>query len=248
MAHLLEIDSIRLLFGERLILSDVYLKAETGDVVGILGRNGSGKSCLMKIVYGTLKGDKSIRINNTPEHESYKKPQLIRYLPQHNFMQKSFTLKRIFSDFDVDFDQFSTIFPEFNGRIKSKIGELSGGAHRLVELYCIIKSNTRFVLLDEPFTHLNPMQIEKVKNIIREERKSKGFIVTDHMYRHVLDICDKTYLLRHGKVNLINGVDDLRKLEYITPPHSTRNPIASEFPASSTTVRRCVPLSGESSI
>lgn len=215
MKHLLEIDSIRLLFDERLILSDIYLKAETGDIVGILGRNGSGKSCLMKIIYGTLKADKSIRINNVPEYEAYKKPQLIRYLPQHNFTRKSFTLKRIFSDFGIDFAQFSSIFPEFNGRIKSHIKELSGGAHRLVELYCILKSDTQFVLLDEPFTHLNPMQIEKVKNIILDERKNKGFVITDHMYKHVINICDTTYVLRYGKINLTNNIEDLKKLEYI---------------------------------
>ena len=65
MKHTFEADSVQLEFGSKKILSDVYLKCETGQVTGILGRNGEGKSCLMNIIYGSLKPqNKSIRFNN----------------------------------------------------------------------------------------------------------------------------------------------------------------------------------------
>ena len=83
MNHLLETDSIQLEFDGRRILSDIYIKCETGKITGLLGRNGEGKSCLMKIIYGSLKAEKSVRIDKTAYYEVYKHPGLLLYLPQY---------------------------------------------------------------------------------------------------------------------------------------------------------------------
>lgn len=216
MKHTLEISGIRLSFGERLILSDVYLKIETGDIIGLLGRNGCGKTCLMRIILGSLPAEKSILIDEESLFEAYRHPKLIRYVPQHNFIPKSLTLKRIFSDFSLDFSVFTATFPEFETRYKSRIGHLSGGMRRIVELYVIMKSPTQFVLLDEPFTHVSPMQIDRIKAIIDEERPHKGFFITDHMHRHMLKVCDKIYLLSDGKTHLVKQPDDLKRLGYLS--------------------------------
>lgn len=214
MIHKLEADSIQLQFGERKILSSVYLKCETGKITGLLGRNGQGKSCLMKIVYGTLKCDKSVRIDHIAYHEAYKRPDLLLYLPQFNFIPKSLTLKRIFQDFEIDFELFRNRFPEFTSNYKSPIGNLSGGGQRLVELYVIVKSRTYFAMLDEPFTHLSPLQIEKVKELLIEEKQSKGLLITDHLYNQVLDICDDLYVLSDGQMHLAKSQSDIETLGY----------------------------------
>ncbi len=215
MNHKLEISSVRLLYDDRLIISDVYLKIETGNIVGLLGRNGEGKSSLMRVVFGVIDSDKSILIDNVSIYEAYKYPKLLRYLPQHNFIPKHLRLKRIFKDFGVEYDDFVSKFPDFKDRQNSKIGELSGGMRRLTELYVIIKSQTKFVMLDEPFTHISPIQSETIKTIIEEEASIKGFLITDHMYRNVLKVCDRVYLILHGKTRLINDVEDLVEFEYI---------------------------------
>jgi|AGTN01.1.fsa_nt_gi ABC-type (unclassified) transport system, ATPase component len=216
MTHTLEISGIRLLFDERLVLSDIYLKIETGNVVGVLGRNGEGKSCLMRVILGTLKTEKSIFIDDASMYEAYKYPELIRYLPQHNFIPKSLSLKRIFNDFQVDFSAFIRLFPDFQDLQNTKTGRLSGGMFRLTELYLIIKSDTKFVLLDEPFTHISPLQIAKIKMIIDEESVNKGFFITDHMHRHILNVCDRIYLLVHGKTHLMAEPGDLEKFGYLS--------------------------------
>ena len=171
----MEISGVRLLFGERLILSAVYLQIETGDVVGLLGRNGCGKSSLMRGVYGTLSCDKSVSIDDKYFHEVYKHSRLVRYLPQHGFIPKWLTLNRVFKDYEVDLAPFMQLFPEFQGRKRSTIRQLSGGMYRLVELYVILKSDTRFVFLDEPFTHISPVQVQTIKSLIDEERDVKAF-------------------------------------------------------------------------
>ena len=203
MKHNLEISGIRLLFGDRLILSDVYLEVGTGDVVGLLGRNGAGKSCLMRGVYGTMSYEKSVSFDNIFVPEAYKKPGLIRYLPQHHFIPKQFTLKRIFRDFAVDFTRFSDLFPAFQHRENTKINHLSGGMYRLAELYVIIKSDAQFVLLDEPFTHISPVQIETVQSVMEEERSRKGFLITDHLFKRIQESCNRVYLLSEGKTHAV---------------------------------------------
>jgi len=214
MTHTLEVDSIQLEFDKRRILSSIYLKCETGKITGLLGRNGEGKTCLMRVVYGSLKCEKSIRFDNTAYHEAFKRPDLLLYLPQFNFIPKSLSLKRVFKDFELNYKLFENKFPEFTSRDKSIIANLSGGEHRLVELYIIVKSKSQFAMLDEPFTHLNPKQIEKVKELLLEEKQNKGFLVTDHMFRHIVDICDNVYVLTNERTQLTKSIDDIEMLGY----------------------------------
>ena len=214
MTHKLEADSIQLQFGDRKILSNIYLKCETGKITGLLGRDGQGKSCLMKIIYGTLMCEKSVRFDNQSQKEAFKRIDLLVYLPQFNFIPKSLSIKRVFQDFNLDFIAFAGRFPEFESKYKTSIGNLSGGGQRLVELYIIVKSKSQFVMLDEPFTHLSPIQIEKVKELLLQEKTNKGLLITDHMYRQVLEICDNLYVLADGKTHKTKSDADIETLGY----------------------------------
>ena len=83
MKHFLEVDSIFLEFDTKRVLQDVFIKNETGAVTGILGRNGSGKTCLMKIIYGELKtNNRSIRLDGKAIYDGHRSPEFLRYLPQ----------------------------------------------------------------------------------------------------------------------------------------------------------------------
>ena len=95
MNHVLEIDGVQLQFDTRKILSSIYLKCETGKITGLLGKNGQGKSCLMKIIYGSLPCEKSVRFDHISIVESFKRPDLLVYLPQFNFIPKSLSLRRV---------------------------------------------------------------------------------------------------------------------------------------------------------
>ena len=214
MKHILEADGIQLEFNGRKILSDIYLKCETGAITGLLGRNGQGKSCLMQIIFGSLNCEKSIRIDNLSQKKVSGFPKTLLYLPQFNFIPKSLTLQRIFLDFELDYSFFQIRFPEFINRHRQKIKQFSGGEQRLIALYLIVKSKTFFALLDEPFTHLNPLQIEKVKGLLAEEKVNKGILITDHMYKNVTDISDTLYILSNGKTHLSKNPEDIETLGY----------------------------------
>ena len=105
MKHILEADSIQLEFDNRKILSDIYIKFETGKITGLIGRNGQGKTCLMQIIYGSLKCERSIRINKINQPKTFQIPELLMYLPQFNFIPKRLSLKRI-----ISISTFTTFF------------------------------------------------------------------------------------------------------------------------------------------
>jgi len=215
MQHKLEVDSILLEFGVKRILSNIYFKCETGKVTGILGRNSQGKTCLMNVVYGNLNPtSKSIRFDDITIFQAFKRQDLLTYLPQFNFIPSHLTLKRVFSDFDLEFSDFENKFPEFSTKFKSSIKTLSGGQRRLIEVYVIIKSKSQFSMLDEPFSHLMPIQIEKITELIELEKSKKGFLITDHMFRYVTEISDYLYVLKDCKTHLINDNTEIEKLGY----------------------------------
>lgn len=215
MIDILEIDSVLLEFGSKRILKDVYLKSETGKVTGVLGRNGTGKSCLMKILFGELiPSDKSIRINGKALITSNRSPKDLRYLPQKRFVPNSLTIERIFNDFKLDFADLIYNFPELEKFYKSKLINLSGGERRIIEIYTILVSQTKFSMLDEPFSQVMPIHIDSIKKLILREKENKGIIITDHMYQHIIDICDDLYVINNEKTYLMRSIEDLETLGY----------------------------------
>jgi ABC-type multidrug transport system ATPase subunit len=216
MTNILEIDSVILEFGVHRVLQDVYLKSETGKVTGLLGRNGAGKSCLMKILFGELIPlDKSIRLNGVSMCDSRRNSADLKYLPQRRYIPGFLTVKRVFEDFDLSFSEFILEFPEFKKLLRSKMKNLSGGERRLVEIYVLLVSKTKFCLLDEPFSQLMPLHVEAIRKIILREKQNKGIVVTDHLYRDIIDICDDLYLISAGKIHLTKSVRDLETLGYV---------------------------------
>ena len=215
MNHTLETDSIQLAFGLRQVLTDVYIKCETGKITGLLGRNGQGKTCLMNLLYGTRDAqNQSVRFDGKTIFHAFKRKDLVSYLPQFNFIPKGLTLKRIFKDFQLDFASFERDFPEFISKSSVSLKRLFGGERRLIEAYIILKSDSKFILVDEPFTHIMPLHIEKLKEILSKENSSKGILVTDHICEQITDISDTLYVLTDGKTYLIKNLEDIHRLGY----------------------------------
>jgi len=216
MIHRLEVDSILLEFGSKRVLQDVFFHCETGKVIGLLGRNGAGKSCLLNIIYGELQlVNKSVRLDGEALYRNYRDPYDFRYLPQFSFVPKGIRLRRLFRNFELDFGRFVEYFPEFNKYYRSRLRKLSGGEQRIVEVYLIVASKTKFCLLDEPFSQVMPLHVETLKKIIRDESRHKGIVVTDHLYKHVTSVCDDLYVIMNGKTYLTRDIDDLKSLGYV---------------------------------
>jgi len=159
--------------------------------------------------------NKSIRINGQVISEPYKTPGLISFLPQFNFMLKSIHLKIVFKKFDIDFNEFVHFFPGFSQFYKKRLSEMSGGVRRIVEIYAILRTNSMFCLLDEPFTHIMPIHVETIKMLIEMEKQKKGIILIDHQYQNVIEVCDNIYIIENGKTNLVTNDSDFKKFGYL---------------------------------
>lgn len=213
----IEIDNVELNFKEKRILNGIYLKGETGSITGILGSNGCGKSCLLNIIFGNLKPKyKLVRINNKPVLKPLYQTKLVAYLPQYHFIPNALKLSMVFKQFQVNWYDFIVYFEDFKRYKNSRFRDLSGGERRLVETFIILKSDKKIILLDEPFSHLAPLYIEKIKALISVEKHNKAIIITDHMYRHIVDISDNIYLIKNGHTKLIKDVKELEVYKYLS--------------------------------
>jgi ABC-type multidrug transport system ATPase subunit len=218
MKNLLEVDSVIVSFDERKILSDCYLKCETGDIIGILGRNGCGKSSLLKIIFGTLfTYNKFIRINQKVYSQPYKHGNLIAYLPQHDFLPKNISIGKIIDIYvpTKTGREKITTDTRLRNHLKKRIDELSGGELRYLEIILLVNLDVQFILLDEPFSKVEPLYKQVITDLISEYRSTKGFIITDHDYTNIIAASDRIILIANGVCKPIVSLYELEKWNYV---------------------------------
>jgi lipopolysaccharide export system ATP-binding protein len=218
----LQVDSVELEFGGRRILQDIYLDCSKGEVVGLLGRNGTGKSSLLKIIFGTLDPThKYVSIDHKFIGKGYNNSR-IAYLPQHNYLPKGIRIKSLAKMLVAPswWDKFSE-HSIYQDHFHKKTEQLSGGELRQLEMLMILYSRAGFVLLDEPFTHVTPVQADYFKTVINEIAKDKGVIITDHQYHDILSVADRVILLTNGCTKPVTGLADLATYGYI----NSRDPV-----------------------
>lgn len=216
-SSILKVDSVQLEFDSRKILQDVYLQCQQGQIIGLLGRNGSGKSSLLKIIFGNLKpAYKYVSINDEYIHKGYHNNR-IAYLPQHSYLPKSIKIAELAKTLVDDFywDEFTEL-SIFKDHYKKTADDLSGGELRKLETMLVVYNKADFVLLDEPFTHISPLQTEEFIPILKRCAQRKGIIITDHQYYNVLKVSDHIILLNNGSTKHINSVDELVSYGYIS--------------------------------
>ena len=212
----LEVDSVMKMYGETTILADVYLSCFPGDIIGLFGRNGTGKSTLLKIIFGSLKGDRScIRINGTIQKHGAYRSSLLAFLPQDGYLLPELSLAKCVElllpkehrkDFFADKHLFKIR--------RSKVSEMSGGEQRYAEIKLILWGKAPFILLDEPFQGLSPIVSESVREHIKIASQTKGIILTDHNFREVHKCVNRIMLLNDCYLKEVREPSDLIPFGY----------------------------------
>lgn len=205
----MEVDSVIMRYGERMVLSDVYLKCSVGDIVGIFGRNGSGKTTLFNIIYGTCKAENSfVRIDGQVMEKGAFRCGKVGYLPQNDFFPEHLRIKEIFSLLpqgaaDMEDEVLVRVW-------ENRAGELSGGELRYLEIMYILWSGFKYLILDEPFSGLAPVVVEKLQGILKGYSAQKGIIIADHDYRSVAGMVNRFCMLDGGALREIGSMEELR--------------------------------------
>ena len=200
----------------RQVVSDVSLEVGTGQIVGLLGPNGAGKTTSFYMIVGLVQRDAgNISID---DRDISAQPMHLRarngigYLPQEasifrrlsvyeNLMGVMETRKTLSREERVDLVE--QLLEEFNiTHIRDSLGQsLSGGERRRVEIARALAADPRFILLDEPFAGVDPISVIDIKKIIQHLKdRGLGVLITDHNVRETLDVCEKAYIVSHGKM------------------------------------------------
>ena len=203
-------------YKRRMVVSDVSLEVGTGQIVGLLGPNGAGKTTSFYMIVGLVQRDAGLitideqDINLQPMHIRARNG--IGYLPQEasifrrlsvfdNLMGVMQTRKGLSREERED--KVEQLLEEFNiTHIRDSLGQsLSGGERRRVEIARALAAEPRFILLDEPFAGVDPISVIDIKKIIQHLKgRGLGVLITDHNVRETLDVCEKAYIVSHGKM------------------------------------------------
>ena len=202
----LEADGIRIEFDGRQVLGSIYMRVQTGQIVGLLGRNGSGKSVLLQTIFGARAvADASVRVNGRRVVPAFREPGLLNYLPQEPLLPPSLSLRQAARMLGVDLEKAMASFPELRNYFDGRLGELSGGSGRLMQALLLLHQPTAFSLFDEPFSGVMPVHVETLAEEMQRMKAHKGLLITDHRYAEVLPICDVVYLLHQGRLLQLDG-------------------------------------------
>jgi len=216
----LEVFNLSKSFGETNILNTIEFTCGTGDIIGLFGRNGSGKSTLLKVLFGTLKADSiSIRMNDQVIlPKAIITSGKVGYLPQDSFLPKELSVRRIIPMFYSNSNDQDLIFgaPFVHRFDTKKVGQLSLGQLRYLELLLVGNLEHPFLLLDEPFSMIEPLYKDAIKTLLKKLTVYKGIIITDHYYEDVLDITTNNYLLKNTKLIEVKSKEALVNMDYLT--------------------------------
>ena len=197
--HRLIVDSVVVRFGQKTVLSGGYITSETGKVTGLLGRK----------VANVM-----VSIDGKPvDREVIGKS--IKYLPQSRLIPEGMKLHRAFELYGVNYWTFVNHVPKYSRYYDSPIYELSGGQARLAELYLVLLSEAPFYILDEPFTLVDPVNIDQIKALIRARSKDHGIIVTDHNYEAISSVTDNLFVIADGYTSPVQCREDLVRHGYL---------------------------------
>ncbi|MEE9348651.1 MAG: ATP-binding cassette domain-containing protein [Flavobacteriaceae bacterium] len=217
--NVLELHNVSKSYGKKRILYAVNLSCKTGDIIGMFGNNGSGKSTFLKIVFGLVKSSNSkLFVNAIPILNSIESLK-IAYLPQHNFFSKKLKVFQIIDLFFSDaIKQLEIVRNDtlISTLLNKKIVELSLGELKYLEVFIICYLPHPFLLLDEPFSMIDPLQKERIKALILKSSKTKGIIITDHYYEDVLQISTRNILIKNSEIIKIEDSNDLKKEAYLS--------------------------------
>jgi len=208
-------------FGNKIIADNLNLQLNTGEITAIFGRNGSGKSTILKMLFGTLRADSlKLELNEgTIKVKDIIPKSIIGHLPQEPFLPTRIKVRDIIPLYFKGDLQDKLFYADGIPKIANTVaGKLSMGELRYFELLLVGNLNHPFLLLDEPFSMVEPLYKEKIKEFLIRLTDTKGIIVTDHYYKDVLSISNKNYLLKDGKLSNIIGEVELISEGYLPTP------------------------------
>lgn len=222
--HLI-VRGLKKVFGRKTAVAGIDFTMYKGEIVGFLGQNGAGKTTAFYMIAGFIKPtDGQILLGDTEisKYPMYKRAQMgISYLPQEPSIFRKLTVEENINAVletrkDISKEEKKRILEELIeefgiGHIRRQMAfTLSGGERRRTEIARALSMKPKYLLLDEPFSGIDPIAVAEIKGIIKKfSDKNIGVLITDHNVRDTLDITDRAYIISKGQIVVQGSRDDI---------------------------------------
>lgn len=218
---MLKVENITKYYGDNLAVDNLSFEVKDGEIFGLLGVNGAGKTTTFRMILGLLdKNNGSITLDG--KKIDYNVTDTIGFLTEERSLLLKLTVKEqaifygvlkgmkesdILKKLDFYLEKFN--ITEYKDR---KIKELSKGNQQKVQFICAILNDPKLLILDEPFSGLDPLNVEEFMNVIREfKKKGSSIIFSSHRMEHVEMFCEKLVILVKGKSVLSGNLKQIKK-------------------------------------
>ena len=220
----LQVAGLRKSYKKRIVIHDVSLELKRGEVVALLGPNGSGKTTTFYSIAGLTSSDGGqVQIDglDVTTMPMYRRARMgLSYLPQETSIFRGLNVEEnIRSILDISVPVKSDRLAKLEKLLSDfRLGHLrrtpamalSGGERRRVEIARALATDPKYILLDEPFAGVDPISIDDVRNLVSElKSKGIGVLITDHNVRDTLRIVDRAYILHDGRVIISGSPEDV---------------------------------------
>ncbi|MFR4953457.1 MAG: ABC transporter ATP-binding protein [Lactobacillus paragasseri] len=216
---MLQVKNLNKSFGSKQVLFDINFKADNGKILGLIGKNGSGKTTLFHSILKFVKYQGKITIDN--HSFSSRDYNSVGYLPEERSLMPKLTvldqvsflaslkgMKKDTVKHDLQ-DWMQKL--EVKGKTTDKIKSLSKGNQQKIQLIATLIHQPNLIILDEPFSGLDPVNVEIIKNVIlQEKRRGATIIFSDHDMSNVEELCDDVVMINNGHLVLNGMVNEVR--------------------------------------
>ena len=218
----LHVTGLRKGFKKRIVIQDISLELRRGEVVALLGPNGSGKTTTFYSIAGLISSDGGqVKIDglDVTTMPMYRRARMgLAYLPQETSIFRGLNVEE---NINCILDISTPLKSERKAKLEKLLSDfriehlrrtpslaLSGGERRRVEIARALATDPKYILLDEPFAGVDPISINDVRNLVSDlKSRNIGVLITDHNVRDTLKIVDRAYILHDGRV-IISGLPE----------------------------------------
>ena len=216
--ELLEIKNLYKNYGEKQVLNNITLTVPRGKIIGLLGKNGTGKTTLIKLINGLLTPTEGEIIFEGEKIGPQSKLN-IAYLPERTYLDKSMTInetlkffKEFYSNFDID--KAKDLLKKLNLDENQKIIKMSKGMQEKVQLVLVMSRKADLYILDEPLGGVDPATRDYILDtILTNFNEGASIIISTHLISDIERILDEVIFIDKGEIKLISDADELRNKE-----------------------------------
>ena len=216
MENIINVSSLKKSYGSKVVLDDISFTAKQGQIIGLLGPNGCGKTTLIKILTGLIKDHSgSVKIDNE-EPGPYTK-SIVAYLPEKSYLpdwMRSKDAIDYFADFYKDFDKAKAerMVSEFGLDPKQRLKTMSKGQQEKLNLILVMCRRAKLYILDEPLGGVDPAARSKILDLIMNNySKDATVLLSTHLINDVEYIFDRVLMISGGKLIVDSHVEELRQ-------------------------------------